>query len=366
MIRARLGLQRAFDAGSRLQRRADRFRRFQTWRMSDVLEGRFLRRRCSRSHVPPDPALDPLRDACQRNPGWNGRRRGLPRRGGLSRPERLSRVSAGEPATPDDNVLATTSYPVPAFDPNGAFAQQVIDSLDLTEDSLGCLDDTVDGVTEGNCGRLRHHRPCQLLQPLQPVRFQLLRVRRHGQRERLYGDIILHVRRGNRDLRHGHGRDRVGSAVRRSGHGHARPDVLRPLLGSGDGAPVPELRSWTGRTANDLDDPGRSPWKRRFRRPARAARPEVAVRYFTNPNVISLIDCVARLLGPLRRPDRTDRRRTDRGSPLCTVVEPTVQLNFFDEDENGVSQVGPGPCPSPCSTPPPPRSTSRWRPTAAP
>jgi hypothetical protein len=36
------------------------------------------------------------------------------------------------------------------------------------------------------------------------------------------------------------------------------------------------------------------------------------------------------------------------------VVEPTVQLNFFDEDENGVSQIGPGPCPSPCSTPPPP------------
>ena len=37
----------------------------------------------------------------------------------------------------------------------------------------------------------------------------------------------------------------------------------------------------------------------------------------------------------------------------CTEVEPTVQLNFFDEDENGVSQIGTGPCPSPCQTPPP-------------
>ena len=42
---------------------------------------------------------------------------------------------------------------------------------------------------------------------------------------------------------------------------------------------------------------------------------------------------------------------TDGGD--CDTVEPPPVLNFFDEDENGVSTVGPGPCPSPCSLPPP-------------
>jgi hypothetical protein len=50
----------------------------------------------------------------------------------------------------------------------------------------------------------------------------------------------------------------------------------------------------------------------------------------------------------------------------CTAVEPTVNLSFYDEDENPIQQAGTLPCPSPCSIPPPsplnfPLETQRLR-----
>jgi len=106
-------------------------------------------------------------------------------------------------------------------------------------------------------------------------------------------------------------------------------------------------------TANNLL--ATSPWNVGFGDQREPLGLKWAVRYFTNPNVISLVDVWRGSAGV--RKDLTGPVGTSgstAGEPLCTIVEPTVQLNFFDEDENGVSQIGPGPCPSPCSTPPPP------------
>ena len=97
------------------------------------------------------------------------------------------------------------------------------------------------------------------------------------------------------------------------------------------------------------------PVERGLRRPARAARHQVGGPLLHEFGRHLPDRRVARVRRFAHRPDGADLHRGgDLGEPLCTIVEPTVQLNFFDEDENGVSQIGPGPCPSPCSTPAPP------------
>jgi len=325
----------------------------QTWRMSDVLEGTIPSTPVSRAHVPPDPALDPLKDACQRNLGGTVGGVVFPAAAVYPDPNGYLRVRPVNPTTPDDNVLATTSYPVPAYDPNGAFAQQVIDSLDDTDDSLGCLDDSVDGVTVGNAVgyvTIDHANYCNLSNPSDPNYYAFDAL---GNENSLYGDIIFMSGEGigtygmamvaiESDPQFA-----VQDTVTRARTFYARywdPATEPPCQNCADG-PDGSL--------NNLAT--RSPWNVGFGDQREPLGLKWAVRYFTNPNVISLIDVwrgssglLVDLTGPIGTTGDT------AGLPLCTRVEPTVQLNFFDEDENGVSQVGPGPCPSPCSTPPPP------------
>ena len=130
----------------------------QSMRLSDVLSGMLPSTPIGTNHIGPDTSIDPEDDVCQRN----DRRSVYPDADGFIR------VDPVLPATPDDNTLATAAYPVPAFAPNGPFAQQVYDSLDSTPDSLGCDDGTVDGVLEGPIRGLHHGRPRELLQPVQP------------------------------------------------------------------------------------------------------------------------------------------------------------------------------------------------------
>ena len=104
------------------------------------------------------------------------------------------------------------------------------------------------------------------------------------------------------------------------------------------------------RDENDLDDPFRSPWNMASGDQREPLGLKYAARYFQGGGMNSSFDVWRASSGALT--DLTGP--TILGVPTCTDVEPTVQLNFFDEDENGVSQIGPGPCPSPCQTPPPP------------
>ena len=309
----------------------------QTWRMSDILSGLLPSTPIDRNHNGPDVTTDPSPDdACQRNP--------------LSTvypdPNGYLRVKPATPAlsaTVDDPVLATTAYPVPAWTPGSTFGKQVVDSLDQTDDSLGCGDGTVDGITAGIAEgyiTIDHANYCNLSNPSDPNYYAFDAI---GMENNLFGDIIFlsHAGIGT------YGMSTVAIESDPSFSGTLQTDVTRTRTfyarywfpstetvcancGSGDPTTDLSLSSPWNEGSGDQREPLGLKW---------------AARYFTNPNVVSSFDVWRASSGAL-----TDL--TDGGD--CDAVEPTVQLNFFDEDENGVSQIGPGPCPSPCSTPPPP------------
>jgi hypothetical protein len=326
-----------------------------TWRMSDVISGLIPSTPVSKSHTPPDFNLDPLQDACQRNDtGGTAGGKTYPPAAVYPAANGYLRVRPLNPTTPDDNVLATTAYPVPAFDPASSFAKQVIDSLDDTPDSLGCLDDTVDGVTAGGAVgyvTIDHANYCNLSNPSDPLYYARDAM---GNENNLFGDIIFISGEGigtygmacvqiESDTEFGQQNNTDTSRTRTFYARYWTPST--ETVCANCGAPCPNV--------NFLNCG--APWDEGFGDQREPLGLKWAVRYFTNPNVISLID-VWRASSGIRT-DLTGPIGTTSnppaGEPLCTIVEPTVQLNFFDEDENGVSQIGPGPCPSPCSTPPP-------------
>src|SRR5262249_11262809 len=137
-----------------------------------------------KSHTPPDTTTDPADDVCQRNPAAavypnpNGFLRVIPATNALA-------------ATPLDNSLATAAYVVPAFQPTSTFGKQVVDSLDDTPDSLGCLDSSVDGVLAGNAVgyiTIDHANYCNLSNPSDPNYYAFDAI---GNENNLWGDIIF-------------------------------------------------------------------------------------------------------------------------------------------------------------------------------
>ena len=164
----------------------------QTWRMSDVISGMLPSTPINTSHEGPDTSVDPADDACQRNPGASV----YPSADGFLR--LAPPCSAGTApctstltADPKDNLLATAAYTVPAFLPNSPFAQQVIDSLDLTDDSLGCGNDTVDGVTDGPAVgyvTIDMANYCSISNPSDERYYEFNAL---GNENNLYGDIIF-------------------------------------------------------------------------------------------------------------------------------------------------------------------------------
>jgi hypothetical protein len=331
-----------------------------TWRMSDVISGLIPSTPVSRSHAPPDFNLDPLQDACQRNDtGGTVGGKTYPPAAVYPAANGYLRVRPLNPTTPDDNVLATAAYPIPAFDPAGSFAKQVIDSLDDTPDALGCLDGSVDGITVGAANgyvTIDHANYCNLSNPSDPLYYLRDAM---GNENNLFGDIIFISGQGigtygmaavaiESDTEFGQANNTDALRTRTFYARYWTPSL--ETVCTNCGAPCNAVPP----TPNFLNC--NAPWDEGFGDQREPLGLKWAVRYFTNPNVISLIDvwrgssgARVDLTGPIG-----SSSSAHPGEPLCTIVEPTVQLNFFDEDENGVSQIGPGPCPSPCSTPPPP------------
>lgn len=308
----------------------------QSWRMSDVLSGLLPSTPINTFHEGPDTSSDPSPDdACQRNtlsavyPAPGGYLRVKPATNALS-------------ATPDDNVLATTAYPIPAFGATSGFAIQVVDSLDATIDALNCPD-AVDGVTAGAAigyVTIDHANYCNLSNPSDENYYIFNAM---GNENNLYGDIIFISGEG------------VGT------YGASAIAIESDPSLAGDSANLLRTRTFYARYWDPLDvdftpcsncgngNPEQdllisSPWNVGIGDQREPLGLKWAARYFTNSAVISNLTVWRASSGFL----------SDLEGLGCTVVEPTVQLNFFDEDENGVSQIGPGPCPSPCSTPPPP------------
>ena len=126
-----------------------------------------------------------LQDACQRNPSAKTY---------SESPAGIGFIRFRPPAPTDsnDNVLATTLYPVPAWTKSSAFYMQVLDSLDNTFDTNTCPNfDGVDGVLAGlEHGYLviDHANYCNLSNPSQDAYYYNDAI---GNENNLFGDIIF-------------------------------------------------------------------------------------------------------------------------------------------------------------------------------
>jgi hypothetical protein len=323
----------------------------QTWRMSDVLAGNLPSTPIDKLHQGPDTSHDPsVDDACQRNPLAAVYPVGYLRvRPPCDASDPIPPCQSSLAANPDDDNLATAAYPIPAWPPGSSFAKQVVDSLDDTDDALGCGTGNVDGITAGNAVgyiTVDHANYCSISNPAEAAYYAQDAL---GNENNLFGDIIFlsHAGIGTYGMAAVAIESDPSFGGQQSDTTRIRTFYARYWTPSTE-PPCQNCASGPDGTDNDLSF--NAPWDVGFGDEREPLGLKWAARYFTVPAaVISSIDVWRAGKGS---PSGSLVDLTDGGD--CDDVEPTVQLNFFDEDENGVSQIGPGPCPSPCSTPPPP------------
>jgi hypothetical protein len=330
-----------------------------TWRMSDVISGHIPSTPINKSGEGPDVSADPSPDdACQRNPDAAV----YPASSGYLRvnpPCTVGSPPCNSLLTADakDNLLATTAYPDPAF--NFAFQQQVIDSLDgvnlegstsggptLSADSLGCGDDSVDGVTAGPAVgyvTIDMANYCSISNPsdLRYYQFNAL-----GNENNLFGDIIFISGEGIGT----YGAQAVAIESDPSFAGNPN-NLLRTRTfyarywAPSDITGCPNCGSLDPNTDLLVS----SPWNVGIGDQREPLGLRWAARYFVQG---TLTDPIVRSnLYVWRASSGTLTDLTNGGD--CDTVEVPPIMNFYDEDENAVSTVGPGPCPSPCTLPPP-------------
>ena len=271
-----------------------------------------------------------LRDACQRNasapvyPSANG----------------FIRVRPLSPALAEDNTLATTLYPVPAYPPGSPFMFQVIDSLDTTTDSLGCRTGTVDSVISGLIRgyiTIDHANYCNLSNPSDPLYYSRDAI---GNENNLWGEVIFVSGAGIGTL----GGSTVNIEADFSLDGGGSEAIPRRTFYRRYWSTVTETAcaNCVGGGVNDLSFT--SPWNFGLGDRREPLGLKYAARYFEGAGVTSSFKVWRGSSGALR--DLTGP--VTSGGPQCTNTEPTVTLTFFDEDENTVTA---GVCPSPCTQP---------------
>lgn len=301
----------------------------QTWRMSDILSGVLPSTPVFSDHTAPDGTVL-SEDACQRNPLAAV----YPNPDGYLRVRPLSTTTGNT----FDNTLATSAYGPQAFDPASVFGQLVTDSLDDTDDSRDCFDGGVDGETAGPAQgyvTIDHANYCSLSNPNDPSYYEFNAL---GGENNLFGDIIFTSGQGVGT----YGMQMVALEQDPIFSGLNQSDALRtrtfyarywvpsdPQLNLCPNCP---LGLAVDSPWNVLSGDEREPLGLRW-----------AARYFEGPAVISFFD--------VWRSSAFGLEDLANGGD-CDTVEPTVLLGFFDEDENTVTQIGPGPCPSPCTIPP--------------
>ena len=321
----------------------------QSWRMSDVISGLLPSTPVDKNHDHPtdtNPGPSP-EDACQRNPLSEVYSPIVP-----PNPAGFLRVkpaTAALSATTDDPAFATTAYPIPAFLPSDTFGRNVIDSLDVDDptgiieyDSLGCTSET-NGITTGAAVgyiTIDHANYCNLSNPsdVNYYRFNAM-----GNENNLYGDIIFISGEGIGT----YGMSAVAIESDPSFAGNPQGALRTRTFYARYWDPLDTGITTCANCGNGIAEQDlllSSPWNVGIGDQREPLGLKWGARYFARlGSVISNLQVWRASSGLLE----------DLTGIGCTEVEPTVQLNFFDEDENGVSQIGTGPCPSPCQTPPP-------------
>jgi hypothetical protein len=263
-------------------------------------------------------------DACQRNPDAEI----YPDPAGFLR----IRPTNADAATLQDNTLATTLYPQPAWPAGSSFAEAVLDSLDETDDSVSC--GGVDGdITNPIRGYLviDHANYCNLSNPSDPNYYRKDAI---GMENNLFGEVIFTSGSGLPTM----GGSTVNIEADPTG-GTLGAEILSSLAGD---ETVP-IRTFYHRYVQDdtLCFGGNcakfatNPWNQGIGDQREPLGLKYAARWFDTAGVGSFLNVWRASSGSL----------TDLLGDDCSDVEPVVSLTFYDEDENTVTS---GVCPSPC------------------
>ncbi|HEX9303867.1 MAG TPA: hypothetical protein VGA31_05395 [Thermoanaerobaculia bacterium] len=257
-------------------------------------------------------------DACQRNPN-----------AGVYSPPVVTgeylRIRPVDTATDLDNTLATTLYPQPAWPAGSDFAFGVLDSLDATDDSIGCggVDGTITNPIHGYMV-IDHANYCNLSNPSDPLYYSRDAI---GMENNLFGEVIF----------------TSGSGLPTFGNSTVNIEADPSLAGDVD----TDIRTFYHRYVGTdvLCSPGNcplfvtNPWNEGIGDQREPLGLKYAARWFNTGSVTSNLNVWRASSGSL-----TDL--LDGGD--CDTVEPVVTLSFYDEDENTVLS---GVCPSPCRAP---------------
>jgi hypothetical protein len=267
-------------------------------------------------------------DACQRNAAALS---GV----GSGRYIRI-RPANTDTATEADNILATTKYPVPAWQPGSSFFWEVLDSLDETDDSVACdgIDQEIEGPIRGYVS-FDHVNYCNLAAPGFPTYYTRDAI---GQENNLFGEVIFTAGGGLPTM--------GGSTV----NIEADPSL------AGTASSDPRVRTFYARWVPAADTPcfggncalfaaalpgGGGVWNQSIGDQREPLGLRYAARWFDTAGVTSFFNVWRGSAGAL-----SDLLGSPQGD--CDDIEPTVTLTFYDEDENTVTS---GVCPSPCRQP---------------
>jgi hypothetical protein len=312
----------------------------QSMDLGRVLQGNLPATPVASDHSLPD-VTDISQDPCQRNTDAAV----FPQPDGFLRVRNNSNGNPGPgtPADPNDNTLATTLYPTPAWTAGGTFYNDVIGSLDSSRpssracSSTGHVDPPFSGPLQGYI-TIDHANYCNLSSPNFASYYFADAI---GNENNLVGEVIFVAGSGTQTQ----GISTVNieassffSSTNNGGYFDQSPGVRERTF---------YARYWSPTTEQLVDannNLSNNPWDFGFGDEREPLGLKFAARYFEGNGIQSYLRVWRASSGVL-----TDL--LDGGD--CDTVEPTVNLVFYDEDENTISQPGQPPCPSPCTTPPP-------------
>ena len=351
----------------------------QSMSMSGVLSGNLPQTPVSTAHVAPSGSL--ASDVCLRNPnaGPSGVNTGSTSTYMRIRPLCTYTASGSNPtcvntADPNDPTLATTTYTSPAWPAGGTFAINVLGSLDSAAGSLGCTVPAsfpLSGVLRGYLV-IDHVNYCTISDPssLGGTYYNLDAI---GMENNLMGEVIFTSGSGvptfgvstvNIEASKVFGQTAGNCWVGGVCSGYQTQDNANRerTFYARYWAPGSLVRPNSNTTAFGASNP----WNQGFGDEREPLGLKYATRYFeaTDGSVKSWFRVWRASAGNLTNLTGTLAGGGSGGA--CAAIEPTVNLVFYDEDENTIAQAGTPPCPSPCNIPPPsllnfPLETQRTR-----
>ena len=354
----------------------------QSMSMVSVLSGFLPQTPVTTAHVKPSGSL--ASDVCLRNPaaGPAGVNTGSTSTYMRIRPLCTYLASGSNPtcintADQNDPTLATTVYTSPAWTPGSTFAINVLGSLDGPAGGKGSIS-CAPGAAFPLVGTLRgylvidHVNYCTISDPssLSGTYYNLDAI---GMENNLMGEVIFTSGAGaptfgsstvniesSKLFGQTAGNCWLGGVC--SGYTTQTNAVRERTFYARYWAPGSLVRPNSNTTAFGASNP----WNQGFGDEREPLGLKYATRYFESvvvPPTPALVTSYFRVWRA------SAGNLTNLTGGVCTAVEPTVNLSFYDEDENPIQQAGTNPCPSPCSIPPPsplnfPYETQRVRASA--